>query len=460
MTADGAERLGRLGMWVLFGALIALVAVNLPELGADPWPFRSGPVHSHGVLGPLVRAADGHWDLGISRTAAFLGGLVVALVAAASWRARSWPRWAGVVLVVVVVGSLSVVPTLLQVGLRDSTRPWFHTNDSTYQIEIAGQLIRNGEDPYGHNYRGSGLERFYSYNGSVKPEALRREPALTHFAYFPGAALTGAAWGALPSPFDDYRVLVLLTTIGLIAAAMSFRAPLSWKLVLGALLAGNPIAVRSAWFGQNDAPAILFMVLAFGLLTRARFGWAAASLAAAVLLKQFALVAVPFFVVMLLVMHVDRAALKRAAGAFAGVLVVGILPFFIADPGGFLDDAVVYGAGTYRIVGYGLSALLIHLHVLDDRYGPYPFVWLALLVWLPITIWLLLNQFRSREVWLGAAAFTISMFVLLWLGRTFNQPYMLWPLAGVLLTALMVGAERAGLGASARGEPARESGAP
>jgi uncharacterized membrane protein len=159
-------------------------------------------------------------------------------------------------------------------------------------------------------------------------------------------------------------------------------------------------------------------------------------------------------------MHVDRAALKRAVGVFLGVLLVGILPFFIADPGGFLDDAVIYGAGTYRIVGYGLSALLIHADVLDDRYGPYPFVWLALLVWLPITIWLLLNQYRSRELWLGAAAFTISMFVLLWLGRTFNQPYMLWPLAGVLLTGLMVGAERAGLPTEARppprsGEPAR-----
>ena len=32
----------------------------------------------------------------------------------------------------------------------------------------------------------------------------------------------------------------------------------------------NPIAVRSAWFGQNDAPSLLLMVLAFALVTRAR----------------------------------------------------------------------------------------------------------------------------------------------------------------------------------------------
>ncbi len=60
------------------------------------------------------------------------------------------------------------------------------------------------------------------------------------------------------------------------------------KLALGALLVCNPIAVRSAWFGQNDAPSLLLLVLAFALVTRRRYGWAAAALAGAILLKQFA----------------------------------------------------------------------------------------------------------------------------------------------------------------------------
>ena len=38
-----------------------------------------------------------------------------------------------------------------------------------------------------------------------------------------------------------------------------------------------------------------------------------------------------------------------------------------------------YGAGTYRILGYGLSAILLELDVLDDRYGAYPFELLAAL---------------------------------------------------------------------------------
>ena len=85
----------------------------------------------------------------------------------------------------------------------------------------------------------------------------------------------------------------------MLAAALAFRGPLAVRLALGALLVCNPIAVRSAWFGQNDAPSLLLLVLAFALVTRRRFGWAAASLAGAVLLKQFALVALPFLALMI-----------------------------------------------------------------------------------------------------------------------------------------------------------------
>ena len=110
----------------------------------------------------------------------------------------------------------------------------------------------------------------------------------------------------LPEPLDDYRMLVLLFTLGGLAAALAFRAPLEWRLVIGAVIVANPIAVRSAWFGQNDAPSITLMILAFALATRGRARWAAAALAGAVLLKQFAVVAIPFLAVMLLKQHLGR----------------------------------------------------------------------------------------------------------------------------------------------------------
>jgi hypothetical protein len=431
------ERIGRLEALGLVVVLMALVTVTLPELGSDPWRFRPGSVDPTGVLAPLVRAAGEEWDVGIARAAAFAAALLCGAAAITLLRERTWPRWAGIALVLSVGILLAAPSTLLQLGLRESTEPWFFTNDSTYQIEQSGELVLDGENPYGHDYRESGLERFYTRDGSVSERVREREVALRHFAYFPGAPLSAAAWRVLPEPFDDYRLLVMLCTLAALAAALAFRAPLGWRLAVGALLVCNPVAVRSAWFGQNDPTSLVLLVLAFALVTRSRFGWAAASLAGAVLLKQFALVALPFIALMAAQSGASRDQLKRAGLVFGGVLLVAALPFLIADPKAFYDDTVKYGAGTYRIVGYGLSAILVRLGVIDDRDGSYPFALIALLTWVPLTVWLLYTQRRARELWVGAAAFAISILWLMFIGRTFNNYYLLWPLTGAAIATLV-----------------------
>ena len=431
------DRLEQRAIWALLAVLGGLVLIVLPGIGSDPWLFRPGSVNPHGLLAPLVRAAHERWDLGVMRTAAMLAGVVVAAAACVTWRAASWrPAWA-VALCTGVVALLLVPPVLLQVGLREATAPWFHTNDSTYQIELAGDLVRHGKNPYGHSYEGSGLERFYSRDGTIPPPSEHRQVALSHFAYFPGTALTAAAWGVLPSPLDDYRLLVMLATLATFFAVLLFQGPLVWKLGVGVLVAANPLAVRAAWFGTADAPSLLCLVLAFALVTRRRFVWAALALAAAILLKQFALVAVPFFALMLLASSASQQALRRAAAVFALVLVAGFLPFLVADPRALWQDTIAYGADTYRIVGYGLSSLLLRTHVLDDRWGSYPFAWLALLVWLPVTLWLLWNTHRSGRLWAGAAGFAVSVFVLLFVGRVFQTSYLIWPLVGIALASLL-----------------------
>jgi hypothetical protein len=421
-------------IWVLLSTLATLVAVTMPWHGSDPWPFDPTNVEPRGVLGPLVRLADEEWDLGIIRSLVVLAGILGALAAAVALRVGSWSRAAAIGLSVTVVGLLLVPATLLQVGLREATEPWLFTNDSTYQSELAGDLILDGESPYGHDYRGSGLERFYP---AVDAPPDLPQVALDHFAYFPGTPLSAAAWRLLPAPFDDYRFLVLLASMALLPAALLFPGPLVWRLSFGSVLAANPLAVRGAWFGTADAVSLLPLVLSFALLARGRFVWAAASLGAAAGIKQFAFVAVPFFVVMLLTLQVPRRTLFHAAAAFAGVVVATALPFVIADPQAFWDDTIAYGADTYRIIGYGLAALLLNLGVLDDRFGYYPFLPLALLIWLPVTAWLLLAQRRSGALWTGAAGFAISITLLLWLSRVFQNSYLFWPLTGLALAWLL-----------------------
>ena len=119
------------------------------------------------------------------------------------------------------------------------------------------------------------------------------------------------------------------------------------------------------------------------------------------------------------------------------MLVAGFLPFLIADAGALWDDTIGYGAGTYRILGYGLSALLLNAGVIDDRYGAYPFALLALLVWLPVTAWLVWLVRRSGRDWEAAAGFAVSIFVLLFIARVFQTSYLIWPLTGIAVAFLL-----------------------
>jgi hypothetical protein len=425
---------------LLLGVLGGLVAVLVPEIGSDPDPFRTGPVEPRGVLAPLVRAAGREWDPALLRSAAILAGLLIALAAIWALSVRAWRAWMPAGLTVLVVCLLLLPAVFLQAGLRQATEPWFHVNDSTYQIDIAGELLRDGKNPYGYDYDGTGLERWYSFDGSVSRGNAEHQVALRHFAYFPGTALTAAAWGALPDPFGDYRILVALASLAAIPACLLFAGPLWLRLAAGALLAANPLAVRAAWFGTADAPAVLLLVLAFALLARRRYVWAAVLLAAAVLLKQFALVAVPFFALVLLA-RAARPEQKRAAGAFAVVLAAGFGPFLIADAGALWRDTVTYGGETYRIIGYGLAGWLLEAGIIDKRTDPYPFFLLAAVAWLPATILLLRVQRRSPELWVAAAAFSISVFLLFFVGRVFQTSYLVWPLAGGVLALLLAASE-------------------
>ena len=433
---DAPERtISRERTWVVLATLAAIVLLNIGLLGSDPWAFRPGSVAPAGPLAFLVRMADGQWNLGLLRSTAMLAGCGVAALAVANLFVHTWRRWVLVVASLAVVAMLIFPAVALQIGLRQSTRPWFFVNDSTYQIELAGQAIRDGRSPYGHDYTTSGLERFYSLDGSLSPDTRQRQVALRHFAYFPGTALLAAAWGVLPSPWSDYRVLVALLTLGLFGAALAFPGPLWARMALGSAAAGNPIVVRAAWFGTTDAATLLLLLLAFALALRRRPGWAGIALGAAVLTKQFALAAAPFVVVLLLVELGKRHAARALAFA-AAVIVVGFFPFLLAGTVAVWEDTVRYGVGTYRIVGYGLSALLLRAHLIANRNAAYPFFPLVLGIWLPVTATLVWGQLRGRERWLAPFGFTVSIFLLLFLGRVFQVSYLAYPLIGLVACGL------------------------
>ena len=178
---DDRPGLDQNDLWLLLAALALVVLVAVPTLGAEPWAFRPDRFEPIGPFARLVDAIDGAWDVEAVRAPGLLAGLLVALAAAAVPLRARWPRWSAIALTVTVVCLLAAPAVLLQAGLRQSTEPWFHTNDSTYQIELAGGLLRNGDNPYGHDFSRSGLERFYSLDGTVNERdagGASRSPAL------------------------------------------------------------------------------------------------------------------------------------------------------------------------------------------------------------------------------------------------------------------------------------------
>lgn len=417
----------------LLGVLIGLVLVDVPWLGVDAWAFVAPDAVARGVLGPLVRAAGGEWDLGIVRAPALLAGVLVAVLAMLLPTREPLRRALLIIATVGVVAALLVPATLLQVGLREGTSPWFHTNDAAYQVELAGERIINGENPYGFDYTGTGLERIYSLDGTPVTDGRIETVALAHLAYFPGLPALGTVSAVLPGPLGDVRILMLLFALALIPAALLLPGPLELRLGVGALLAANPLLVRSTWFGILDAPVVLALVLAFALALRGRWGWAGALVALALVEKQYAFVAIPFLGLAAWQAG-GRDALARAGAWLIGVTALVVLPFLLWGPGEFIDDTLVYGTSAYRIVGYGLSGILVDVGMIT-RDGAYPFALIALVVWLPLTLVALRRQWRAPAPWRAALGFALSFLLLAWIARYFQTSGFVYPLAGLLVAA-------------------------
>ncbi len=417
----------------LLGVLVGLVLIAVPWLGSDAWAFVAPTASANGLLGPLVRAANGDWDLGIVRAPALLAGVLAAVLAIVLPRREPVRRVLLIVATVGVVLALLVPATLLQVGLRDGTAPWFHANDAAYQVELAGQRILDGDNPYGATYVGTGLERFYSLDGTPVIDGRVETVALEHLAYFPGLPVLGAVSAALPGPLGDIRVLMLLFALALVPAALLLPGALELRLAAGALLAANPLMIRSTWFGILDAPVVLALVLAFALSLRGRWGWAGALVALALVQKQYAFVAIPFLGVAAWQAG-GGAALKQAGAWLVGVTALFTLPFLVWGPRAFLDDTIVYGTSAYRIVGYGLSGILVDLNVVV-RDGSYPFVLIALVTWLPLTLLLVRRQLRDPAPWRAALGFALSFLVLAWIARYFQTSGFVYPLVGLIIAA-------------------------
>jgi hypothetical protein len=352
----------------------------------------------------------------------------------------------------VFIGFAVLVPAIALIAFRLKTGVPILMHDGAYQTEEAMRALLTNHDPYGLDYTQTSMRRWHWYVNSAL------HPSLFHYVYPPLTFLLAlpffAAAQALGLPFDVR--LVFLVAAGLAAWAI-VRLPWRWEwryLCLVALFL-DPFFYLPQ--GRND---ILFLASLLGAVLAWERGWpvvACAGVGLALAFKPFAL----FFGLLLAVMLVrgrkQEGWSPRQLGLGLAMLLlplaVSAAPFLGWNAAAYWDDTVSFVAGTdprsFPIQGYGLSSLLLALHVLPGSEARFPFGLVEAAVGLPLLV-LGVRRVLARPVLSTVLAWgTIVLAAFLFTGRLFNDNYV----ADLVFLAILSGASRrAALGRALGGQ--------
>ncbi len=249
-------------------------------------------------------------------------------------------------------------------------------------------------------------------------------PPGSPFVYPPGEL----AWYAVPYVlFGDITRVDTWAGIAIVAAiaAAGLRIGMANVALPAMLYASWGVAGYRAIDGQNDVSGSFLVVLALVALVFAEHdgGWSRGAFVAsavflgwAIAFKQFAVLVLPPVVRYVAVRGGDW---RRYALGVAGVVAAFIIPFFIRDPGAFVDKQIA--ALTFHNEIWGANIL----NTLAQYGDPTPLVPLFLVTSLAGTVGLVVLVARWRIPTLGAAALAGAGMVMLVLlrARWTTQPY-------------------------------------
>jgi glycosyl transferase family 87 len=326
--------------------------------------------------------------------------LLLVLAAATTyvdWRiaqAWSWPpvwtaAWLGLTLLAVAVAlfwlesrdavaALSVLslyagPIIAAIArLHFVPSPVAVIGDGALQTQQAGDLLVRGIDPYGADYAALGLGR------TPWAEAFPN-PALHHTVFWPGQFLLPLPLQALSQALFhwwDQRVFLLLaaTAIWILLRLLLPGMPGRAAALMFFLLPGHSLV---AVLGDNDLAMLAVLMGALLAAQRRQFVLMGVLLGVAVATKQHALLAAPFIVWWAVARGADLPALARSLAVGAAALAAVVLPFLLWDPHAFIQDTIVFVAGSgpqaYPINGFGLSAILLSAGVIHGSRDAFPF---------------------------------------------------------------------------------------
>ncbi|MHB8572693.1 MAG: glycosyltransferase family 87 protein [Candidatus Dormibacteria bacterium] len=334
-------------------------------------------------------------------------------------------------LLIAVVLAFLVGPQAFIIWQRPHLGPGRHLiNDGVPQLEVAGNLLLHGIDPYGYDYSNTPMEDAWVQD-------LLDNPGWRHFPYPPLSLLEAAGGVLLLGSAFDARLLFIPALLLWSACLHLLGRDDDEGLAFMVLGVANPLYFIDFLTGNNDVVFLCWVYLAWVLLQRGRLGWSGISMGLAIAGKQTALL----LVLPHLLMCWRRPATARArVSAVAGMTLTAgalILPFALWNLHAYVADTVSYfsagGPSNYPVHGFGFGAMLLNLGVIPSRWDYYPFVLWQAAAGLPVllagALWVWRRPTRARFfAWTGILVLVVSFF-----HRAFHENYLVMGLVLVFI---------------------------
>jgi hypothetical protein len=365
-----------------------------------------------------------HWD-GEAVSAALGVGAVATMLLFSTALVLAPRRYLGFkrVALTVLVLLLVVAPMASRAYLRYATghQLAYAHDGGVVQTEESARFLLRGVNPYSADYYSTPLR------GVVVPGILHYNP------YLPASFLLSAPLIALADavhvPFDQRVVYLALYAAGIWLIPRAFRNRGTGELAR-TIFAFNPLVVTFLVEGRNDIYTIAFLLFAIVALERRRPIAFFAALALACATKQLAWFVAPFLLVCSWRAW-PREVWRRGAALGAGLFVVTVLPFFVWNPGAFVNATYKFNAGlvpdSYPLggtPGFGFAMLAAAFHWAPNRAAYFELTPYVLVTALPLAILLLRRLARrpsTAQALLGA--FVVSFWIYFF-SRVFHNNYL------------------------------------
>ena len=266
---------------------------------------------------------------------------------------RAWV--ARIVVAVCVFAGALAIPLGFEILWRFDGVAGSHLQPEVTSVEVGGQDLVRGQDPYHPLVR---LHHAVRYHAPGEPDYAGFLP------YLPLMAVAGIPSDIWPNNgLSDARIFFCLTTLGVSAVALYLcRADGRRKIRAMQALIILPLASLPLATGGDDIPVAAFLLLAVVLAQRRQpfasglvFG-----IASAMKFTAWPLAALALFAAR------GRDGQRRPISMLAGMLVVAvptIFPFALRGPFALIDDVVLFPLGLSAIPSTAASALPGHVLV-------------------------------------------------------------------------------------------------